>query len=81
MASPSAGAPSYSFPYTYGRISRLSLSLRKEGLVTATCPAPKPLEHRALALMRAQLGYASSEYGRETRILTGTAVTRCRVNR
>jgi hypothetical protein len=78
--------PGYSFPYGYGRISSLSLTLersfafhgRGRSFVTASCPAPGETGKARFPLLRAELGYSDSLYEDAEERLTRTVATRCR---
>jgi hypothetical protein len=78
--------PGYSFPYGYGRISSLSLVLkrsfdfhgRRRSFVTASCPAPGESRHARFPLLRAELDYSENLYGDSPERLARTVATRCR---
>jgi hypothetical protein len=81
----------YSFPYGYGRISKLTLSLkrsfafadRRRSFVTASCPARQGRAGTDFTLMKATLDYfeSASYYSRSgpTSVITGSLDTNCLV--
>jgi hypothetical protein len=87
------GAQLYRFPYGYGRISRLTLSLkrsfavagRRRSFVTASCPARQGQAGTDFPLMKATLDYSEStsyySRSRPTRVITASTNEHCRVRR
>jgi hypothetical protein len=88
----SRGGSLYNFPYGYGRISKLTLSLkrsfafanRRRSFVTATCPVRKGQAGTDFPLMRATLDYleSASYYTRSgpTSVITGSTDGHCRAS-
>jgi len=86
------GASLYRFPYDYGRISKLNLSLkrsfafadRRRSFVTATCPVRKGQAGTDFPLMKATLDYSESTTyytrSRPTSVITVSNDGHCRVN-
>lgn len=82
----------YNFPYSYGRISKLNLSLkrsfafadRRRSFVTATCPVRKGQAGTDFPLMKATLDYSESAsyYSRSgpTSVITGSTDGHCQVS-